>query len=276
MCTAIFDDSLFGRTLDLEFSYGENVVIAPNGYKFNYLYEKDAKSNGIIGVAHMQNGVPLYYDAMNEKGLCMAGLNFPKYAKYLPYCDKKINLASYEVIPYILRNCDCVKEAIKVFENVNITKDSFSSELVTTPLHFMVADKNECIVIEPRECGLNIHKNKFGVMTNSPDFEFHCVNLSNYMAIDSKTHLNTICKDTDMEVYSRGLGGYGLPGDFSSTSRFVRGVFLKNHTVRDNDKVGRFFHIMDSVSVPKGCIITDTGEAVYTVYTSCMDMEKKA
>lgn len=271
MCTAIFDDGLFGRTLDLECSYGENVVITPRGYRFNYLYERDTGENAIIGVAHIENGVPLYYDAMNENGLCVAGLNFPKYAFYQPHTKEKINLASFELIPYILRNCDDLVSAIELLKNVNITTDSFSPEFSATPLHWMIADKSDAIVVESGVNGLKMYKNPLGIMTNSPDFAFHKANLSNYMGISGETPENRIC-NVDLEIYSRGLGGFGLPGDFSSASRFVRCVFVKNHTVKENDAIGRIFHIMESVSVPKGCIITDTGKAVYTVYTSCMDM----
>lgn len=272
MCTAIFDDGLFGRTLDLECSYVENVVITPRGYKFKYLYEKDNGENSIIGVAHIENGMPLYYDGMNEMGLCMAGLNFPKYAVYLPYCEGKINIASFELIPYILKSCDTVDDAISVLKNINITDDFFSPTLSATPLHWMIADKSSAIVVESGVNGLKIHKNPYGVMTNSPDFNYHKANLCNYMGISGETPENRIC-NVDLEIYSRGLGGFGLPGDFSSASRFIRGVFLKNHTVKENDSIGRFFHIMDNVSVPKGCIMTDTSKAVYTIYTSCMDMK---
>lgn len=271
MCTAIFDDGLFGRTLDLERSYGENVVITPRGFKFNYLYEKDIRNNAIIGVAHIENGIPLYYDAMNENGLCAAGLNFPKYAIYNKRCQGKINVASFEVIPFILKNCDDVDDTIKLLKDMNITNDSFSSELSATPMHWLIGDKKGVVVVESGVNGIKIHKNPYGVMTNSPDYDYHKVNLSNYMGISGETPENKIC-NVDLQIYSRGLGGFGLPGDFSSASRFVRSVFLKNHTVKEDDKIGRFFHIMDNVSVPKGCIITDTGEAVYTVYTSCMDM----
>ncbi|MBR2025308.1 MAG: choloylglycine hydrolase family protein, partial [Clostridia bacterium] len=270
-CTAIFDDGLFGRTLDLERSYGENVVITPRGFKFNYLYEKDIRNNAIIGVAHIENGIPLYYDAMNENGLCAAGLNFPKYAIYNKRCQGKINVASFEVIPFILKNCDDVDDTIKLLKDMNITNDSFSSELSATPMHWLIGDKKGVVVVESGVNGIKIHKNPYGVMTNSPDYDYHKVNLSNYMGISGETPENKIC-NVDLQIYSRGLGGFGLPGDFSSASRFVRSVFLKNHTVKEDDKIGRFFHIMDNVSVPKGCIITDTGEAVYTVYTSCMDM----
>ncbi len=272
MCTAIFDDGFFGRTLDLECSYGENVVITPRGYRFNYLYEKDNGENSIIGVAHIENGVPLYYDGMNEMGLCMAGLNFPKYVVYLPHCEGKINIASFELIPYILKSCDTVSDAISVLKNINITNDFFSPTLSATPLHWMIADKSSAIVVESGANGLKIHKNPYGVMTNSPDFNYHKANLCNYMGISGETPENRIC-NIDLEIYSRGLGGFGLPGDFSSASRFIRGVFLKNHTVKGNDSIGRFFHIMDNLSVPKGCIMTDTSKAVYTVYTSCMDMK---
>ena len=159
MCTAIYDDGFFGRTLDLECSYGENVVITPRGYKFRFLYENDSGENGMIGVAHMEDGVPLYYDGMNEMGLCVAGLNFPKYAVYQKFKEGMINIASFEFIPYILKNCDSVEDVIKLLGDINITEDNFSATLTATPLHWMIVDKKAAIVVESGENGLKVHKN---------------------------------------------------------------------------------------------------------------------
>ena len=54
-----------------------------------------------------------------------------------------------------------------------------------------------------------------------------------------------------------------------------RATFVKNHISADGaDGVTRFFHIMDSVSVPRGCVITDEGREVETVYTSCVELDE--
>ncbi|MBR4949710.1 MAG: linear amide C-N hydrolase, partial [Clostridia bacterium] len=106
MCTAITyktDDFYFGRTLDYEFSYGERVTIAPRNFFLNFKNGETIKSHyAILGMAHVSENYPLFYDGINEKGLAMAGLNFPQNAHYNEELDEKNNIASFELILYIL------------------------------------------------------------------------------------------------------------------------------------------------------------------------------
>lgn len=272
MCTAVSDNSLFGRTLDLEFSYGESVVIAPREYRYRFI--PNTSHNAIIGVAHVADGYPLFYDAVNEYGLAAAGLNFPGNAVYHDPIDYKYNLPSYEFIPWILCKCTSVDDAEKLIENTVITGDAFSSKYSPTPLHWIIADKFRSITVESVADGLKIYDNPLGVMTNNPPFPYHLLRITDYLNIGSAGRENTLCPGVSFEPYSRGMSGIGLPGDFSSSGRFVRAVFAKNHTAEDYDNsISRFFHIMGTVSIPKGCVKTDEGKEVYTVYTSCADLE---
>lgn len=277
MCTAISLHGarhLFGRTLDLERSYRESVVIIPRKFEHRFLYEVcGGESLAIMGVAHVADGVPLLYDAVNECGLYAAGLNFPHEAVYTGYRQGVKNLASFEVIPYILSRCKSLDEAVAVLESANIVGDSYSSELPATPLHWFIGDARGAVTAEPTSAGLKVYENPFGVMTNSPDFKSQVRNLANYMKCTSLPPKNSICPGVTLTVHSRGVGGVGLPGDFSSESRFVRAVFAKNHTVCQNSsEISSFFHIMDSVCVPRGCIMTDENLPVSTVYTSACNI----
>ena len=277
MCTAISEIGkyhLFGRTLDLEGSYGESVVITPRKFALRFLHEESmGEHTAIIGIAHVSEGIPLYYDAMNEEGLAIAGLNFPGNAVYNEPREGYFNVASFELIPFVLAKCKSVIEARELLKRTNLTNDSFSKELPTTPLHFIISDKEGCIVVEPLGDGLKIYENPPRVLTNNPTFDFHLTNLSNFMALSSVTPKNELCPGVPLNCYSRGMGAMGLPGDYSSASRFVRAVFAKNHTSHkggdERGEVNRFFHIMDTVSVPCGCVKTDEGRDVLTVYTSC-------
>lgn len=294
MCTSIFDSKyghFFGRTLDLDFSYGEEVVKTQRGTELSFFHEgKMTARFDYIGMAHKvkpegrEEEIPLYYDGMNEGGLCIAALNFPGYALYNEKREKCRNLASFEVIPYILANCgniDCVK---KLLCGANITSDAFSESFPPTPLHWMIADRDGAIVVEQGARGLEIYENPLGVMTNAPSFDYHITRLADYMSISPAPPENTLCADIDLRLYSRGMGAVGLPGDFSSSSRFVRAVYVKNHTLLpskalfekevEGASLERFFRIMSSVSVPLGCIITDEDKPVCTVYTSVCDMDK--
>ena len=112
MCTAATyysKDHYFGRNLDLEFSYKETVTIMPRNYSFSIRHEADIDNHyAIIGMAYVVDDYPLFYDGINEKGLGMAGLNFPDNAFYMPQEDGKDNIAPFEFIPWILGQCASV------------------------------------------------------------------------------------------------------------------------------------------------------------------------
>ncbi len=279
MCTALsIEDKLhlFGRTLDLECSFGEQVVIAPRNFRLSFLYEKGFSSHpALLGTAHISGGFPLYYDAVNESGLAIAALNFPDNAVYLDRRDGMHNIASYELIPWVLCNCDTLSSALDLLNTTNVTPDSFGDSLPATPLHWLLSDKHGSATIEPTSDGLKIYENPFGVLSNSPDYPYHFTRVSDFMQLGSKPPQNSIFPSCDLTPYSRGMGAMGLPGDFSSSSRFVRAVFAKSKTVTATDtpleQISRFFHVMDTVSQPLGCAVTEDGRPIYTVYTSCID-----
>ncbi|MBO7304784.1 MAG: choloylglycine hydrolase family protein [Clostridia bacterium] len=281
MCTAISDNGgrhLFGRSLDLECSYGESVITLPRAFRFYFAHtEIKYPHYAMIGAGVIHGGVPLYYDGMNEYGLCAAALNFPARAVYQERREGKLNLASFELIPYVLMSCESLSEAREALSELNVTADAVSASLPPTPLHYMISDGTGAVVVEAMADGVHIHENPYGVLTNSPELPYQVLNLSGYMGLDSRAPENRISKEVDPENYSRGLGAYGLPGDYSSTSRFVRAVFLKNHTrpTASGCDVGRMFHIMDSLAVPDGAITLPDGRGVRTVYTSVADTADK-
>ena len=122
MCTAIMKGDLFGRTFDLDRSYGERVVISPRGFGASFLRDITGESAmAIMGIGCVREGKPLYYDGMNEKGLCMAALNFPESARYLPPESGKLNVASFELIPRVLGFCGTLDGALELIEKMNIT-----------------------------------------------------------------------------------------------------------------------------------------------------------
>ena len=278
MCTAINLHGyrhLFGRTLDLECSYGECAVIAPRGFGFDFLYEGRIENTpNIIGIAAVRDGVPLFYDAINEYGLGVAALNFPAYAKYQGVRTGAFNIASYELIPWVLTVCKSTEEAKALLSKTNITQDAFSADMPQTPLHWIISDRERSIVAEPQSDGLSVYENPYEVLTNSPPFPYQTAQLARYMGVGAVPQENRLCPDVGIGVHTRGLGGVGLPGDYTSEARFVRTVFAKTHTFCENNygDVSRFFHILDTVSVPDGAVIAENGRRVRTVYTSCADL----
>ena len=277
MCTALHSGRLFGRTLDLEYSYGENVVCVPRRFRFDFLREASETDHAaIIGVSLIHSGIPLFYDAVNEYGLAAAALNFPKYAAYRNHDAKLTNLASFELIPWLLCRCRDISSAVDMLKRINITDESVDTSLPSTPLHWMIADRTGAIVAEPTHDGLKIHENPFGVMTNAPDFPYHVNRLSDVMNASPYPPKNRIFPSAELVSYSRGSGALGIPGDFSSSSRFIRAAFASAHTVHGKtrlEEISRFFHIMDTVAQPSGCAMTDEGKPISTVYTSCADTD---
>ena len=152
MCTAATyktKDFYFGRTLDYEFSYGDEIVVTPRNYGFDFRHA-DAKNHqyAMIGMAHVAGDYPLYYDGINEKGLGMAGLNFVGNACYRKSEEGKDNVAQFEFIPWILRQCANVKEARELLNKINITDEPFSKELPVAQLHWIISDRDESIIID--------------------------------------------------------------------------------------------------------------------------------
>lgn len=281
MCTAVTyktKDTYFGRTLDYEFSYGDEIVIMPRNYIFNFREKESISSNyAIIGMACIKENYPLYYDAINEKGLGMAGLNFVGNSYYKDKIEGKDNIAQFEFIPWILCKCATVKEAKDLMSNINLTNENFSAELPIAQLHWIIADSKESITVEAVKEGLKIYENPVGALANNPTFDMQIFNLNNYMSLSSKEPKNNFSDSLDLKSYSRGMGAIGLPGDLSSQSRFVRVSFVKMNSISgdgEKESVSQFFHILNSVEQVRGCCDLGDGKCEITIYTSCCNLNK--
>lgn len=281
MCTAATyktKDAYFGRTLDYEFSYGEEIAVTPRGYPFCFRSMGVLQDHyAIIGMAHIEEDYPLYYDAVNEKGLGMAGLNFVGNAKYGKWEYGKDNVASFEFIPWILCQCGSVKEARLLLDKINLTDEAFNKALPAAQLHWMISDREGSITVEAVESGIKIHDNPVGILTNNPPFEEQMFQLNNYMALSPKEPTNHFCDKLKLKTYSRGMGAIGLPGDLSSQSRFVRAAFVKMNSVSgdtETQSVSQFFHILGAVDQPRGCCVLGDGKYEVTIFTSCCNLDK--
>ena len=282
MCTAISyktKDHYFGRNLDLEYSYNETVTITPRNFIFEFRKVGKMKSHfAMIGMAYITESYPLYYDATNEYGLSIAALNFPQNAHYKPFCVEKDNITPFELIPWILGQCATVSEAEKLLEQINILNENFSDELPLSPLHWIISDKERSITLESVKAGIKVYDNFVGVLTNNPTFDYQLFNLNNYMSLTNDAPQNTFALDNNLQLktYSRGMGAMGLPGDYSSVSRFVRATFVKMNSVSgdtENESVSQFFHILQSVAMPRGCVKAGENDYAVTIYSSCCNTD---
>ncbi len=280
MCTAATyktNDHYFGRNLDYEISFREGVTVTPRNFVFDFRRMGQMKTHyAMIGMTSLGPDYPLYYDATNEKGLSMAGLNFPGSAVYQPADPVKDNVTPFEFIPWVLGQCATVAQARALMENMNMYKENFSEQMPLSPLHWMIADRDECIVAEPVAEGLKVYDDPVGVMTNNPAFDWHMTNLANYMSLSPADPVNAMAPGVELVRYSRGMGSLGLPGDLSSASRFVKAVFTRMNSLSgdsESESVSQFFHILGSVEQQKGCCKVDHGHE-YTIYSSCCNTDK--
>ncbi len=281
MCTAITyttKDHYFGRNLDLEYSYHETVTITPRNYPLHFRKVQTLEHHyALIGMAFVVEDYPLYYDAVNEKGLAMAGLNFPGNAYYAPEAAGRDNVTPFELIPWILGQCATVAEAKNLLEYINLVNMNFSDQLPLSPLHWIIADKEEAITVEAVADGLKIYDNPVGVLTNNPTFDFMMNYLTIYRDLSPYPSENHISDKVSLPVYCQGFGGMGLPGDYSSPSRFVRAAFTKLNAVSgasEGESVSQFFHLLGSVEMPRGCVRLENGKNDLTIYSSCCNQDR--
>lgn len=280
MCTAITyktRDSYFGRTLDLEYSYNEKVVVTPRNFIFDFRRKESIRNHyAIIGMATVVNDYPLYYEATNEHGLAMAGLNFPGNAHYYEEKEDKDNISPFEFIPWILCQCRNLDEVRILLERINLCNIDFSEDMPLSPLHWIIADKEKAITVEAVSEGLKIYENPIGVLTNNPEFDYHMTYLCDFVNLTSCVPENRFA-GTELSLYSRGMGAKGLPGDNSSTSRFVRAAFTKLNSLSgdsENESISQVFHILGSVNQTRGCVRLEGGKNMITEYTSCINLHK--
>ncbi len=280
MCTAVTyqtKDHYFGRTLDLEYSYHEEVVVTPRHFPLAFRTMGVLESHyAMIGMAMVVGDYPLYYEAANEHGLAMAGLNFPGNAHYFEEMPGKDNIAPFEFIPWILGQCKDLAEARELLGRINLCNIHFSKELPLSPLHWIIADKNGAITVESVADGLKIYENPVGVMTNNPPFDYHMTHLREYLNLTHAEPENRF-GSVELTPYSKGMGAMGLPGDLSSASRFVRAAFVKLNSISaegEQESVSQFFHILGAVDQQRGCVRLQDGRCEITVYTSCINTDK--
>lgn len=277
MCTSLTlptpdGTNLFGRTLDLDAHFGEAPTLTPRRYPFTFADCYPLTHHyAFLGMATVMDGpaasgYPLYAEAMNEKGLCMAGLRFAESAVYAPRPRAGfLNLAPWELIPYLLGTCDTVAEARAALSDICVVDKPFSDTVGTAPLHWHIVDADPThggLILETTAEGMRIYEDGAGVLTNDPPYPHQLAALR-------------ACK-----IY-RGDES-GLPGDYSSPSRFTRAATLRRWAAermgnglaggegKDAD-VARFFSLLGAVSPTVGAVMTPEGKCHRTLYTCCMD-----
>ena len=278
MCTGVrFSDDkgnmFFGRNLDWSCGYGQKVVITPRkfAYETAFLGKASPKQGAIIGMAIVEENVPLYFDCCNEAGLGVAGLNFPGYAKYeTAAVDGKTNVAAYEFPLYVAMNFATVDEAEKALKDIAIVAKPINDKFPVSELHFIIGDSKRSIVVEYTENGMEIFHNEVDILTNQPGYGWHKENLRNYMNLFPQMPKEVKWGKEKLTAFGSGSLMRGLPGDYYSPSRFVRVAYLNTHypvKSTEEENVSRLFHTLTGVAMIDGAAIMSDGDTEITVYT---------
>ena len=275
MCTVVCLNGaqfFFGRNMDIEGSFGEEIVLTPRRFPLHFRRMSKLDTHyAMLGMAAVIDGYPLYADAMNEHGLCMAGLNFVGNAYYFhaESCGER-SLAPYELILWVLATCKNCTEVRDTLEGFRLAEIPFRSDVPLSDLHWILADGETCLVLESTETGLRVYENPLWVLTNNPPFPSQLENWRQY------AHLSA--EDTNAEpFFSLGLGAVGLPGDYSSASRFVRASYLRESILRYGQAdLPVAYQILGAVAPPKGSVLDCNGLPHYTTYSCCMDVARRA
>ncbi|MBR2588834.1 choloylglycine hydrolase [Candidatus Saccharibacteria bacterium] len=277
MCSSIrFSDNngnmFLGRNLDWSVGYGQKVVITPKGYNYKSAFLGEMKpKHAIIGMAIVEENIPLYFDCANEAGLAIAGLNFPGYAEYAKDAvDGKTNVAAYEFPLWVVMNFTTVDEAEAALKDVAIVAKPVSDKFPVSLLHWIIGDGKRSIVVEYTAEGMQIFHNDVDVLTNQPGYGWHQENLRNYMNLFSTQPEKINWAKAEFKPFGSGSLMRGIPGDYYSPSRFVRLAYLNTHyptKSSEEENVARMFHTLAGVSMIDGAAAMADGNFEKTVYT---------
>jgi len=281
MCTAVTyqtDHFYFGRNLDYYRCFGEEVLLTPRGFPLSFRkLPALPRHHAMIGMALAGQDYPLYYEGMNEHGLCIAGLNFVGNACYREEAPDRDNVAQFELIPWILGQCSGLEAAVALLERINLWNVPYQEGMPLAQLHWLVADRTGCVTVEAVADGVHIYDNSLGVLTNNPPFPVQMYGLNSFMSLSSRPPENNFCLSLALHADSCGMGAIGLPGDLSSQSRFVRAAFTRMNSQSgrgEEESVSQLFHILGSVEQTRGCCQTEEGQYEITLYSCCCSAER--
>ena len=277
MCTGIrFSDNngnmYFGRNLDWSVGYGQKVVITGRKYELESAFlGKVSAKYALIGMGIVEEGIPLYFDCGNEAGLAVAGLNFPGYAIFEESeVPGKTNIAAYEFPLWVAMNFSSVDEAEKALREVAIVAKPVNDKFPVSQLHWIIGDAERSIVVEYTAKGMEIFDNDTDVLANQPGFLWHRENLRNYMNLQSDMPESVDWQKAELKPFGSGSLMRGIPGDYYSTSRFVRVAYLNSHypaKETEAENVSRLFHTLAGVAMIDGAAKMADGMYEKTIYT---------
>ena len=228
---------------------------------------------GYVGVN--AGGLPYATDGMNEAGLTVGVLFFPGFAGYQEIRTDELatTISNVDFANYILGNVRTVEEARAVIPKLRVVKNSDIEKEFGTPLplHYVISDPSGAsLIVEYMNGELRMFDNKVGVMTNSPSYDWHLLNLRNYANLTPQAAPARSIDGVSLAPFGAGSGMLGLPGDFTPPSRFIRAVAFVNTMapVKDAaDAVNAASRMLNNFDIPKGLVREGTAEDFHLGYT---------
>lgn len=286
MCTSLsfaaLDGSKFlARTMDFAFELNGKPTFLPEDYKWTSSFDEKVYANeyAIMGTGAFFGKNYMIADGVNEHGLSAAELYFSHAAKYDEQpTDGATNLVAEEFLLWALGNNKSIKDLNDNLKNVHLIESDKGVMGVNQPLHFIFSDATGATyILEPQGNGLVLEEDKVGVMTNTPDYDWHKTNLANYLGAQTTNFGEK--KFGDEQVIPLGQNGtFRLPGGYTAVDRFIRTAFIRetSEAPKDNQQaVNTILHMLDSVTIPRGVNIKDNGDSSYTQYQTVLDLTNK-
>jgi choloylglycine hydrolase len=263
------------------------IIVVPKGYNYQGTAQgmkpgKTWTAKYTVMGANMF-GTDYLIEGFNEKGLGMGGFFHTGFADYQPVGDNEFSntIGSWEVISYVLSNFSSVDEVVEGLKEVkvaNVTRIEMGNNIV--PLHYKVQDASgKCVVIEYLKGKMFMYEDIMGVITNNPTFDWHLLNLSNYVNLSPINTAKNEIGQFIIHQMGQGTGLLGLPGDFTPPSRFIRAAFLSQcaqKPITSDEAINTAFHVLNSFDIVRGLVIDPTNSAnpnEQTQWTSASDLK---
>lgn len=277
MCTSITLHSrdnthLIARTMDFSFELEPEMTVIPRNHPLEFKGNSEHCTTHYAFMGLSKNiGKRLFADGVNEKGLTGMALYFEGYAHYASTSDVSY-MVPEEVVMIALATCSTIEDIKTLFDTYPIVGETLAFLGTTPPLHWVFQDETGAsIIVEPCVDGVHFHENTLGVLTNSPNYEWHYTNIRNYIGLQPEQVSEHVIYGQTFKAFGQGSGTFGLPGDLTPPSRFIRTLYNKLSAQKANNEqelVLQALHILNNVDIPKGSVVTPRNTIDYTQYTA--------
>ncbi len=277
------------RTMEFGFDIKSKLLIIPKGSDITFLSFVDGKDGykmkakyGFAGMNAVEKNIVV--DGVNEAGLYLGCFYFSGDAQYekLTSSNQSNAVSSEELGNYVLGSFATIDEVIEGLKKVTVVGSFIDVIQGEAPFHYAVTDATgRSVVIEYTKEGLQVHENTVNAVCNNPTYDWHLTNLRNYVNLTPNNRQAVNVNNKKIKGMGQGTGMLGLPGDYTSPSRFVRAAAFANTALpsaNEEEGIFRAFHTLNAFDIPKGAIrdnATKDAHTDYTVWTSAVDTKNK-